>query len=151
MSTGRSKLHDMAFVAYRDDETIAGDTLLLRRVPTNPAINVVWDDNLRCWRPSSASFEDHENGSPMSVVLSDTLEQLGRPMESALSGYETGFSLAAFPASLARANGQGVARDPIPEEPAHGVVFGKKTKAISRRLAKGSRWIVPPDLPDRGI
>ena len=131
---------------YSNDETISDDTLLLRRVPSVPNLNVVWDGNTQAWRPSSASFENHPNGSPMSVGLSDTLEQLGRPLQSMLDGYEEGFSLVAFHARAARENGQGVAREPTPEELAHGVVFGEKTKAVRRRLAKSAIWIVPPDL-----
>lgn len=131
---------------YSNDETISDDTQLLRRVPSVPNLNVVWDGNAHAWRPSSASFENHPNGSPMSVGLSDTLDQLGRPLESMLDGYEGAFSLVAFRAGVARENGQGVARDPTPEEPAHGVVFGEKTKAIRRKLAKSAIWIIPPDL-----
>ena len=121
---------------YADDESIAGDVLLLRRVPTKPNVNVVWDDNQARWRPSSASFDNHPNGSPMSVVLSDTLEKLDRPMESALIGHGDGFSLASITAALARDSMQGVAREPTKEEPAHGVVFGKKSKSIQQICEK---------------
>jgi hypothetical protein len=41
----------------------------------------------------------------------------------------------------------GIARDPLPDEPAHALVFGKKTKAVKSRLAKGSSWVVPPPTP----
>jgi len=85
----------------------------------------------------------------MSVVLSDTLEKLGRPMESALIGHGDGFSLASITAGLARESTQGVAREPTTEEPAHGVVFGRKSKSIRSKLAKSSEWVVPPELPDK--
>lgn len=123
-------------VAYVDDPSIADDTLLLRRILTRPDLSVVWDDNLGRWRPSSAAFDDHPNGTPMSVVLSDTLESLGRPLESALDGHEETHSLAAITANDARHHAQGVAREPTVEEPAHGVVFGKKSKKARSSLAK---------------
>lgn len=131
---------------YKDDTSVTNETLLLRRIPSKPNLNVVWDGNLGCWRPSSASFENDVDGSPMSIQLSDTLTQLGLPLEQALAGHEEGFSLAAFTAAVARESGQVIVRDPTPEEPAHGLVAGKKTKSISRKLAKQFRWIVPPDL-----
>jgi len=130
----------------KDDKSIADGTLLLRRVPTKPNLNVVWDANLGCWRPSSASFENDKDGSPMSVQLSDTLDELRLPMETALKGHEKGFSLAAITAGVARKYDQGIVRDPTEDEPAHGLVIGEKTKHISRKLAKSFRWIVPPDL-----
>lgn len=132
---------------YHDDDTIHDETLLLRRVPSRHNIYIIWDDNRKRWRPSSASFEDHPDGSPMSVVLADTLAELERPLTSALEGHERGFALASITAGLARANDQVVVRDPLPEEPAHGLVVGQKTKKRCRELAKSADWIVPPDLP----
>ena len=86
----------------------------------------------------------------MSVVLADTLETLGRPYESALAGHSDGYSLASITAGLARDAEQGVAREPTAEEPAHGVVFGNKSKSIRSRLAKAAEWVVPPDFPEKG-
>lgn len=133
---------------YTDDESIENQTLLLRRVPSTPKLTVIWDSNLNAWRPSSAAFDNHKNGSPMSIVLTDTLDRCGRKYESVLAGHEDNFSLAAFKAKVARENNQGIAREPILEEPAHGVVFGRKTKGVQRKLAKASIWIVEPDLPE---
>jgi hypothetical protein len=136
----------MGDVDPKDDQSIADDALLLRRVPSKPNLNVVWDANLGCWRPSSASFENDKDGSPMSVQLSDTLAELGLPMETALKGHEEGFSLAAITARTARKYDQSIIRDPTEDEPAHGLVVGEKPKRISRKLAKSFRWIVPPPL-----
>jgi len=135
-------------MTFRNDDSVSDDTLLLRRIPSRPKLTIIWDSNLGCWRPSSAAFEDHKNGSPMSIVLEDTLIELGRALDSALTGHETGFSLAAITAGTARENNQGVARDPVDDEPAHGVVFGRKTKKTSRNLARSSTWIVEPDLAE---
>lgn len=81
----------------------------------------------------------------MSVVLGQEVLDVGRTANSVLVGHE-GFGLVSFTAGLARDNGQGVMRKPVPEEPAHAEVFGNKTRAVKRALAKNCHWIVaPPD------
>jgi hypothetical protein len=129
----------MAFDDYTDDPTIPDDAELWRRIPP---WHFVDDANLGQIRPSSAAFEDDPSGSPMSVILGGEAGDLQR----ALAGHE-GFALVSITAALARGLGLGVARDPRPDEPAHAVVFGRKNKRISRRLAMGSRWIIPPSTP----
>jgi hypothetical protein len=129
----------MAFDDYTDDPTIPDDAELWRRIPP---WHFVDDGNLGQIRPSSAAFEDDPSGSPMSVILGGEAGDLQR----ALAGHE-GFALASITAALARGLGLGVARNPRPDEPAHAVVFGRKNKRISRRLAMGCRWIVPPSTP----
>jgi hypothetical protein len=126
----------MASDDYRDYPTISDDAELWRRIPP---WHFVDDGNLGQIRPSSAAFEDDPDGSPMSVILGAEVDGPQR----ALAGHQ-GFALASITAALARGLGLGVARDPRPDEPAHAVVFGKKNKRVSRRLAMGSRWIVPP-------
>lgn len=125
---------------YRDDPTIADDAPLWRRIPPR---HFVFDENTGKWRPSTAAFEDHPDGSPMSVVLGLDVVNQGRTANSVLKGHE-GFALAAFSAGLARENHQGVMRKPRPEEPAHAEVFGKKTGAVKKAFAKKCSWIVPP-------
>lgn len=130
----------MQMDAYTDDATIADEAILLRRIPPR---HLVYDENLMRWRPSSAAFENHPDGSPMSVLLADVLRTSGRNAADALRGHE-GFALAAITAGLARAHHQDVAREPLPDEPAHAVVVGIKTQAIRRKLAKQATWAVPP-------
>jgi hypothetical protein len=79
----------------------------------------------------------------MSVVLADLVIQSGRGPEHILHGHD-GFALAEITAGLARAKAQGVIRDPLPQEPAHGLVFGNKTDSVSRALAKRSVWVIEP-------
>lgn len=134
--------------AYCDDPTILDEAALWRRIPPR---HFVTDHNLGVVRPSSAAFEDTKkpSPSPMSVLLAATMLDTQRGPEEALEGH-FGFALAAITAGLARACRQGVARDTKPNEPAHAVVFGKKTKSISRTLAKGSEWVISPaDHPAR--
>ncbi len=110
-----------------DNPSIRNECELLRRIPLKFGLTIVWNDNEKRWRPSSASFRDHPNGTPMSVVLGDELEAAGRDAAEGLIGHSD-FVLAAITAGVARSNQQQVARDPLPEEPAHGLVIGEKRK-----------------------
>ena len=124
----------------RDDPTIPDQAELWRRIPP---WHFVRDENLGRVRPSSAAFDNHPNGSPMSILLAEEVTAAGRGPDTALSGHER-FALASITAGLARDCGQGIAREPLPDEPAHGVVFGEKTKRTKKRLATGAQWVVPP-------
>ena len=128
---------------YADDPTILDEDGLWRRIPPR---HLIFDENLRCVRPTSAAFEDHPNGTPMSVLLEKTILREGRGPEDAVQRHE-GFSLGAITAGLARECRQRVARDPLPDEPAHALVCGKKTKGVRRTFAKQVEWVIPP--PDR--
>jgi hypothetical protein len=130
----------MASGGYTDDPTILDDDNLWRRIPP---CHFIQDDNVGGVRPSSAAFDDHPNGSPMSVVLESVAVQFGRGPMHVLAGH-VGYALASVTAGLARQYQQGVAREPLADEPAHAVVFGNKTKRIKRELAKGSRWVTAP-------
>lgn len=132
-------------MAYKDDASIQDETRLFRRIIVEPNLWIVWDANLGRWRPTSAAFDDHRNGSPMSVVVEDTLLASGRTTRDAL-GEHSNMALAAITAGVARVHGLGVAREPTKEEPAHGVVFGRKTKKVRSALAKAAAWAVPPAL-----
>lgn len=127
-----------------DDPTIRDECELLRRVPINPDVFIVWDDNQGRWRPSSASFKDHPNGTPMSIVLRDELVNAGRDPAEVLINHDN-FALAAITAGTAREHQQRVAREPILDEPAHGIVIGEKKKA-SKKMAKAAQWVIAPEL-----
>ena len=132
-------------VAYEDDQTINDEDALWRRIPPCHLV-----DNAETGiRIASAAFKDHPNGSPMSVALAKVVAETGRRPEDIVRDHED-FALAAITAGLARRCQQGVARDPLTqeehgiEELAHAVVFGKKTKSISRKLARKASWVIPP-------
>lgn len=129
----------MADAEPADDPTIPDDAELWRRIPPR---HVYFEENLGRIRPSKAAFEDDGDGSPMSVVLA--AESAGPA--AVLVGHPT-YALAAITAGLARACGQRVARDPVPGEPAHAVVIGRKTDSLRRRFAREARWVVPPPTP----
>lgn len=135
----------MSDADYEDDKSIRDECELLRRVQVRPDISIVLDENLGRWRPSSAAFRDHRNGSPMSVVLRDDLENENRSLEEILHGHE-GFALASITAGFARQCNQKIVRDPLPDEPAHAHVIGNKKK-VSRKMAKEAVWIFEPNVP----
>lgn len=56
---------------FPDDATVAESVALLRRIPPK---HFCFDDNLGRWRPSSAAFEDDEDGDPMSVYRKDVID-----------------------------------------------------------------------------
>ena len=126
----------MADPDYADDPSIPGEAVLWRRIPPH---HFVRDENRNSIRPSSAAFEDHPDGSPMSVVLA---AEAAGPLQ-VLAGHP-GFALAAFPAGLARDCEQKIVRDPLPDDPAHALVVGKKTRSVRKRLAVESVWAVSP-------
>ena len=50
-----------------------------------------------------------------------------------------------LPPGTALSLNQAVARDPLPEEPAHGVVYGQKKRGgIGGKLRDGATWVVTP-------
>lgn len=122
--------------AHSDDPTISDEAELWRRIPP---WHFVRDENTQRVRPSSAAFDDHPDGSPMSVLIA---EEAGAP-NPVLANYE-GFALASITAGLARMCKQGVARDPTPNEPAHALLFGKKSNSVRKQLAKQSHWVIAP-------
>jgi hypothetical protein len=132
-------------VGLQDDASIQNAEHLLRRIPKYHII-----PDARCGsRISSAAFDDHPSGSPMSVCLESVVWSSGREPRDVLAGHG-GFSLAAITAGLARECGQAVLRDPLPDEPAHALVAGKKTRSVRRKMATGAEWVVPPEVSGGG-
>lgn len=127
---------------FQDDDSIPDDAVLWRRIPPSPGW-VTYDDNLGYKRPSSGAFDDHPNGSPMSVLIADECEG----PEEALEGNE-GFYLVEFTAGDVRAlePPQGVVPAPRPDQPAHAHVCGRKTYSVRSTLAKElADWVVGPE------
>ena len=97
-----------ASLPHEDDSSILDDTELWRRIPP---WHVVEDKNHGGKRISKAAFEDHPDGSPMSVVLGDEVLAAGRDAQSVIAGHDD-FCLASVTAGLARSLGQGIIRKP---------------------------------------
>lgn len=130
----------MAGPPYVDDVAIPDSAVLWRRIP--PAW-VVPDENHGGRRVTSAAFDDSRDGSPLSVLLAYVVFETDRGPENVLCGF-AGYGLASITAGDARRCDQGVMATPLPDEPAHASVFGRKTKAIRKRLADGARWVIAP-------
>lgn len=132
----------MAGPTYVDDPGILDDAQLWRRVC--PAW-IILDENHGGVRVSSQAFHDSSDGTPMSVLISDLVRQTGRDENDVIASFP-GYCLASFTAGVARANRQGVAHTPTRDEPAHGSVFGPKTKSIERALARSCEWVIAPPV-----
>ena len=115
---------------YLDDPNIPGSAVLIRRIHPLQFVKVEGTEEKRI---SSAAFNDTE----LSVLHEDLMQKRGRVAASALAAHP-GYGLATFTASDARSCNptQNVCYDPIPEEDAHGIVFGKKTNAVKRQLSR---------------
>lgn len=94
-------------------------------------------------RPSSAAFEDDDDGAPMSVYRRDIIDSEGGDVERLMIGHE-GYGLAALTAGQFRARRQTIFPDPLPEETAHTTVCGPKTDGTRRWFAKQAEWVAPP-------
>ena len=126
---------------YRDDENIANDVRLFRRLPLEWVIR---DENLNCHRPSSQAFNNSQDGSPMSVFREDVLNSEGRTPSSVLAGTYSNYGLASLTAEVVRREGQGIAPDPLPDETSHALVFGSKPPKLRKRLAKAAELVIMP-------
>jgi hypothetical protein len=126
-------------VPFVDDLTIQAEQRLLRRV--HPKFVVPDENNEGQWRLSSAAFTDEE----LSIDLESVLLAEGLDYTATLQNHD-GHSLVAFTAALARANEQAVARNPLADNMAHGIVAGRKTGRVKKNLRIGSEWLVlnPP-------
>ena len=120
-----------------DDPTITSGERLLRRVPP---LHIVPDPKFATgYRVSSAAFDDTE----MSVDLAAVRVASGEPLTSCLAGHD-GYGLVSITAGLARTHRQEVRRDPIPENLAHGLVVGAKTRAVKKAFYEACVWVHDP-------
>jgi hypothetical protein len=125
---------------FSNDPTIPGDEGLLRRIH---AQQLVPDErHSGRVRVSSAAFRDVE----LSIVIKSTLLISGRQPADLLQTHPN-HALVAITAAKARSLNQAVARDPELDEPAHGVVHGRKSKKCASELANSAEWVVPSEAP----
>lgn len=125
---------------FPNDPTIARSEALLRRVPPK---HFYLDENLGRWRPSSAAFEDDDDGDPMSVYRQDVIESEGGSIRRVMPGHE-GYALASLTAGQVRSKDQTVHPNPLLEESSHTQVCGDKPKSTCRWFAMQSEWAIPP-------
>jgi hypothetical protein len=121
---------------FVDDPSIPGSERLFRRIPRTW---IDYDDS-GCPTISSAAFKDEE----LSVNLESVMVRDGRQPADAIRNYP-GYGLASITAAHARSQNQKVLRDPLPEEPAHGIVHGQKKRGgIASALRDGALWVIAP-------
>ena len=112
-------------------KTLDGGELLWRRVHGNHL--------LRSGKVSSAAFSDDE----MSVDIASIQMHMSETLVD-------GVGVAEFDASTAQALGQDTFADPIPENPAHALVVGKKTKSIKRTLRDSAKFTPRDEIVEAG-
>jgi len=126
----------MADDLRQDDLTIANDDRLFRRVRPNQLI--AGPDGSQ--RPSSAVFKVLE----LSVNIESLMTQQGRPPEDTLTKYP-GEYLTAITAGQVRAHKHPIIKDTEPpNDPAHGLVLGKKKDSFANAMIRQHEWIVRP-------
>ena len=59
---------------FPNDSTVSDAAVLMRRIPPG---HLYFDENLGRVRPSSAAFEDDDDGDPMSVYRKGIIESEG--------------------------------------------------------------------------
>ncbi|MBZ5623017.1 MAG: hypothetical protein LAQ69_30450 [Acidobacteriia bacterium] len=121
-----------------DDPNIPDEERLFRRIHLT---HIVEGDGGKS-EVSSAAFRDTE----LSVNLDAVMQAAGRKPWDSLKDHPNDL-LMSLDAGVCRRKGQIVGPDPKPEEPAHGYVFGKKSKSIQRALRDAAGWIVPDSAP----
>jgi hypothetical protein len=118
---------------------IADDEVLLRRLQPDWIV----PGNHGRMRIASAAFKHEE----MSILFYSVLQNQGRTVQDALSGHPDN-SLCSITTGLARELCQRVVYDvEPPNDPAHGLVVGKKTKAVANRFAREALWVIPTEPP----
>jgi hypothetical protein len=125
-----------------DDPTILNDDRLLRRVAPNQWVN----EPDGTTRPSSAVFKDPE----LSVNIDSTMAAQGRSPNEMLNGFPGYFLTSLAPSIIRQHDAEKGESHPIvrdlepPNDPAHGLVLGKKTKSFANALVRAQKWIEPP-------
>jgi hypothetical protein len=119
-----------------DDSSIPDDELLYRRIPIHPPEMIQETDVPGEFRPSSGNFRSE---GPLSIDRSS----LSSSVQTRDRAKPTVFHVAGVQAKLARQCGCRIVKDPLPDNPAHVLIFGdhesgtgalsgKQTKAIAR-------------------
>ena len=122
--------------ADADDQSISGDEILYRRIPLNPSEMIQETDVPGEFRPSSGNFRSE---GPVSVDRSS----LSSPEQTRDRAKPAVFHVAGVEAKVARQCGCRIVKDPLPDNPAHVLIFGdhdsgtgalngKQTKAIAK-------------------
>ena len=120
----------------KDDPTIQDHDRLLRRVQE---LHLHYEpDGSR--RLSSAAFKTTE----LSVNIESLMIEQGRPPEDTIWNYPNDY-LTSITAASVREYGYPIIKDTEPpNDPAHGLVLGKKKESFANAMARQHRWIKAP-------
>jgi hypothetical protein len=120
----------------RDDPSIPNADRLFRRVRPNQ----LRSEPDGSQRPTSAVFKNSE----LSVNIESLMIEQGRPPEDTLTNFPNEF-LTSIIAGNVRVHGYPIVKDTAPpNDPAHGLVLGRKTNAFANAMVRAHRWIVAP-------
>jgi|ERR1700680_2208486 hypothetical protein len=119
-----------------DDPSIPNTDRLFRRVPPNQ----LFTEPDGSQRPTSAVFKNPN----LSVNIESLMIEQGRQPEDTLTNFPTDF-LTSIIAGNVRVYGYRIVKDTAPpNDPAHGLVLGRKTSAFANAMVRTHRWIVAP-------
>lgn len=79
----------------------------------------------------------------MSVALGIELDARHVDPFTLLQGWE-GHGLVSLSIAVLRDCALGVVRDPLPDEPWHALVWGRKTGSVRKKLVRAAEWIERP-------
>lgn len=129
----------MAEEEHVDDVSIPDTDRLFRRVVISPKHLIPLENGTQ--RPSSAVFKTLE----LSVNIESLLTEQGRAPEDTLVGYPD-TCLTSIIARDVRSFGYPIVKDILPpNDPAHGLILGKKSDSFANKMAKKlSTWVVEP-------
>ena len=121
-----------------DDPNIPDEERLFRRINL---VHLVEGENGQALL-SSGAFSALE----LSVDIEGLMRDAGRDPGECLKNYPAGL-LVSITAGECRRHAQLVGKDPLPDNSAHGYVFGKKSSPTKKALRDAVRWIVPEQSP----
>ena len=130
----------MADPSQEDDPSIPNESYVYRRIPPG---EINQDPELKRWRPKSGYFNDHPQNGPLSVDLGVVMRENNEKEDAALRGLDD-YLLIKLKVDFVRKLGLGVVRDRDEENPAHGLIKGKKTNSTLKKLAKHAIWVITP-------
>ena len=134
----------MAGAIPQDDPTIKDEDRLFRCVQPIPSQLVTEADGSK--RPSSAVFRDSE----LSVNIESAMVAQGRSPETMLAAWPGAGITAIVVCTIRNYDRERNESHPIvrdgdpPNDPAHGLVLGKKTSAFANAMRRSHTWVVAP-------
>lgn len=135
-------------MANEDDLAITNDVVLWRRITPNWLV----DDGNGGKRLSSVAFQNASKGYHENVMVHNGYNHSpAMSTDFASKTTEQDFLkdtpdnyIASFTVELVRELKQGVLKTPLPDDPAHASVTGKKKSKVKRAFAEKCTWVKGP-------